>query len=218
VDHYIINDDNYGMYLTQPSEMIRNFLVPSKNPNLHAAWVLAAVPRGVRLFGFAAEQYASRIQRVIFDRLAVKAAHPIQWFEYLKNMVSQGNVVLRTLLCTRESYMEHLRRQDVSGGIQPTSEQLNRLEELPEHLWVCEISVPHIHTANRHKLGDVVFNALVDPGNYPSDSQKVLSQSFVLAWFPSLIVFGKDLAARPWHIQGHVPIMRIGDDTEMAHW
>jgi hypothetical protein len=58
--HYIISDDNYGMYVTLPSDMIRNFVVPSKNPCLHAVEVLGIVPEDVNLTGYASEQVAMR--------------------------------------------------------------------------------------------------------------------------------------------------------------
>jgi hypothetical protein len=56
-DHYVVSDDNYGMHVTLPSEMIRNFVVPSKNPNIHAMAAVTLLPRSVKLGGYAAEQF-----------------------------------------------------------------------------------------------------------------------------------------------------------------
>ena len=60
IGHYIINDDNFGMYVTLPSDMLRNYLVPSKNPNLHATMALAIVPQDVQISGLSAERMAVR--------------------------------------------------------------------------------------------------------------------------------------------------------------
>jgi hypothetical protein len=58
-DHYVINDDNYGMYSTLPSEAIRNFMVPNRNPFPHASMAITIVPKEVTIHGYMAEQFCS---------------------------------------------------------------------------------------------------------------------------------------------------------------
>src|SRR5262249_11744473 len=59
VDHFIVSDDNFGMYSTLPTEGIRNILVPKHNPNLHAALAIGMMPAGVDISGYGAEQKAA---------------------------------------------------------------------------------------------------------------------------------------------------------------
>ncbi len=56
--HYIISDDNYGMYSTLPTDAVRNFIVPAKNPNQHVSMAISLVPSDVTLPGYHAEQLA----------------------------------------------------------------------------------------------------------------------------------------------------------------
>ena len=109
VGHYIINDDNFGMYVTLPSDMLRNYLVPSKNPNLHATRAIAIVPSGVRLSGLLAEGMAvSFVQSLArsewMDQFVIflkQTGLPVIWLKRLAQQSSK--IVSRTLLQTKAS-------------------------------------------------------------------------------------------------------------------
>ncbi len=153
--HYIINDDNFGMYLTLPSDMLRNFLVPSKNPNLHARIAVAIVPSGVQFSGLWAEGIAVRITQFLIK--ITKIQHPPIW---LKRLAQQsGKIVSRTLLQTKESYRQYIDSLVQDGHTTLTPEIEQRFENMPEHIWVSEITLPHLYTGNKHKLGDVIIRA-----------------------------------------------------------
>lgn len=117
IGHYIINDDNFGMYLTLPSDMLKVPLpkLPEKNLNLYAKMAIAIVPQEVQTPGWFAEQMAVRtihrlveiMQRLINNQPGMPS---FIWIERLAQQ-PQGIIsrtVSRTLLQTRGSYTEHI--------------------------------------------------------------------------------------------------------------
>lgn len=191
-DHYIMSDDNYGMFSTVPSDMLRNFIVPTKNPNLHASMAITIVPRDVAMPGYIAEQAATVYARDLIRNISSISQINI-WLRRLDK-----DIVCRTILQTAQQYRNSLENQDVS--LSP--EQLEVFGNLPEYLWVSEITLPNLYTANKHKLGDVVINAGATPRKH------VKGKSLVLIWFPGIILFGPELNAQPWGINTHIPLIR----------
>ena len=206
--HYIINDDNFGMYLTLPSDMLRNFLVPSKNPNLHARIAVAIVPSGVQFSGLWAEGIAVRITQFLIK--ITKIQHPPIW---LKRLAQQsGKIVSRTLLQTKESYRQYIDSLVQDGHTTLTPEIERRFENMPEHIWVSEITLPHLYTGNKHKLGDVIIRANA------TDEEHSAVKSFELAWFPGFIYFGSDHQILPWDVRTHVPLIREEETVPLLEW
>ena len=73
---------------------------------------------------------------------------------------------------------------------------------MPEHIWVSEITLPHLYTGNKHKLGDVIIRANA------TDEEHSAVESFELAWFPGFIYFGSDHQILSWDVRTHVPLIR----------
>ncbi len=208
IGHYIINDDNFGMYLTLPSDMLRNFLVPSKNPNLHATRAVAVVPSGVRLSGLSAERMAVWIAQSLIEGL--KESSPVIWLERLAQQ--SRSIVTRTLLQTKASYRQYIDGLVQNGQITLTPEIGQKFENIPEHIWVSEITLPHLYTGNKHKLGDVIIDANA------TDEEHSAVESFQLAWFPGFIYFGSDHQIFPWDVRTHVPLIRGEETIPLLEW
>ncbi|MDT8301706.1 MAG: hypothetical protein RQ760_09495, partial [Sedimentisphaerales bacterium] len=191
-DHLIINDDNYGMYVTLPCEMLRNFIVPTKNPNLHATMAVSILPKEITLHGYEVEQRAM----VVADKLIhkVELDPPNVWHDRMKNK----DLVSRTLLQTKEQYLKFI-QQNNNGT---TDKQMEYFKDLPRFIWVTEVSIPNIYGGNKHKLGDVVTQA-----NATKDQHKE-GKSFVLAWFPGFIKLGITSQLDIWSIDTHIPLIR----------
>ena len=81
VCHYIISDDNYGMNVTLPSDMIRNETVPHRDPNLHAQRLLAVLPRKI-VDGYIVEEIAMEFATQLI--LKTKLSRSWFWLEELK--------------------------------------------------------------------------------------------------------------------------------------
>lgn len=208
IGHYIINDDNFGMYLTLPSDMLRNYpeLDPSENPNLHATIAVAIVPSGVQLSGLRAEEMAVRIALFLIQITEIR--HPSIW---LKRLVQQSHkIVSRTLLQTKISYRQYIDGLVQKGQVTLTPEIEQRLDNMPEHIWVSEITLPHLYTGNKHKLGDVIIRA--------NATEHSAVESLELAWFPGFIYFGSDHQIFPWDVRTHVPLIREEKTSPLLEW
>ena len=208
VGHYIINDDNFGMYVTLPSDMLRNYLVPSKNPNLHATRAVAIVPSDVQLSGLLAEGRAVSFVQSLIQK--IKRPFPVIWLERLAQQ--SQNIVSRTLLQTKASYRQYIDGLVQEGHTTLTPEIEQRLDNMPEHIWVSEITLPHLYTGNKHKLGDVIIRANA------TDEEYLAGKSFELVWLPGFIHFGSDHRTFPWGIRTHVPLIREEETSPLLEW
>jgi hypothetical protein len=83
---------------------------------------------------------------------------------------------------------------------------------MPEHVWVSEITLPHLYTGNKHKLGDVIVRANA------TDEEHSAVESFELAWFPGFIYFGSDNQILPWDVHTHVPLIREEETSPLLEW
>lgn len=196
-DHYIISDDNFGMYSTLPTDAIRNFLVPTKNPNRHASMAISIVPDKVTIPGHYAEQFAVDMATKLINGIGLQT--PNRWHDRLKGR----NLVCRTLLQTKSEYVDFINNH--VNGLTP--EQQSCLDSLSEYIWVSEISLPNIYTANKRKLGDVVLRADATPQEHSS------GESLALAWFPGFVNIGSRLNISTWGITTHVPLIRNTEDS-----
>lgn len=200
--HYVIGDDNYGMYVTLPSDMVRNFIVPTKNPNLHVIWAICIVPKVVTVMGYDAERLAMFIAKKILKETEIKPSN--RWLDRLK----KGSLVCRTLLQSRDEYSKFLADQSPQG-LSPKQKQY--LNSLSEYLWVSEVTLPNIYTGNKHKLGDVVIGAEA------TEKELVDGDNFALAWFPGFIKLGFT-QSEPWGIDTHVPLIRNAQRAPLLEW
>ena len=199
------------MYVTLPSDMLRNYppeLDPSENPNLHARIAVAIVPSGVRLSGLSAERMAVWIAQSLIEGL--KESSPVIWLERLAQQSS--SIVSRTLLQTKESYRQYIDGLVQDGHTTLTPEIEQRLDNMPEHIWVSEITLPHLYTGNKHKLGDVIIRANA------TDEEYLAGKSFELAWLPGFIHFGSDHRTFPWDIRTHIPLIREEKTIPLLEW
>ena len=204
IGHYIINDDNFGMYVTLPSDMLRNYLIPSKNPNLHATRAVAIVPSDVRISGLSAERMAVWIAQALIPKILTlipqQESHPVIWLKRLDQQSS--SIVSRTLLQTKESYRQYIDDLAQDKQVTLTPEISQRLDDMPKHIWVSEITLPHLYTGNKHKLGDVVIRANA------TDEEHRERKNFELAWFPGAICVGPNYKTFSWNVRTHVPLIR----------
>jgi hypothetical protein len=205
VDHFIVSDDNFGMYSTVPTEAIRNLLVPKYNANLHAGFAVGLVPKNVGFSGYAAEQVAvNALGKLIKGTMPTPAN---KWFAALKAI---SRPVCRTLLQTKTDYLKTMTDMTDAEGGKLSITELNTLNTvLPPLFWITEISVPDLYSGNKHKFGDIAVNANGTEAEYKN------GEVLVLAWLPGLHWHGKGLKSGPavWPVLSHVPLVRGSSDS-----
>ena len=186
------------MFGTLPSDMIRNFIVPTKNPNLHVSMAISILPNEVVLRGYEAEQRAIGIAQSLINNVTYSPKN--KWHERLKKNKKgkHKDLVLRTLLQKKEQYLDFI--HDNANNM--TTNQQQCFDNLPNYVWVTEVSLPNIYTGNKHKLGDVVIRANA------SQNELIEGKSLALAWFPGFIQLGFTPKVEVWGIDTHVPLIR----------
>jgi hypothetical protein len=211
-DHFIIADDNVGMYVTLPREMIRNFLAPEFDPNLHATMAVGVVPNSVNVFGYDAEASASglveQFLRMVMSRQAC------WWLKYLrghmrKKVHRHPALVCRTVLTKRDQYCDEMERvrDSMRKPNRLTAAEVQMLRGvLPKTIWVTEISLPDLYSANKHKIGDFVTDAGASRAEYEA------FRSLVFGWLPGVAYFNVPKLAKPftrdWSLKGHIRLFR----------
>lgn len=196
-DHYVISDDNYGMYSTLPSETMRNFIVPSKNPNSHASMAITIVPAGISIQGYMAEQFATI--RAIWLIRETQLTPPNIWLARLKNRSNDGTeIVCRTLLQRKQNYIEYIKRNNSCLS----SEQEKCLDLFPGYIWLTEISLPNLYSANKHKLGDIAVRADA------TEEDLKTGNALAWAWLPGFVQLGNTTNFQTWGVHSHIPLIR----------
>ena len=119
----------------------------------------------------------------------------------------QKGLVARTLGCRKGDYIARLKVEVDSDGHGPAGAIPTALTKAPEHLWLTEISLPDLYTANKHKLGDILTDAKVNA----QGGQKMLN--YVWGWLPGVqvpVILPPGMAAPSWPLTGHIPLFRPG--------
>jgi hypothetical protein len=194
IDHFLIHDDNLGPYYTLSSHALE------RDPDLSAHWIIAVRRKTPGLTATGAEAIAALNLTNTLPLLAVSARG--RWFDYLTSKTRP--YVLRTILISREAYIEHL---GTAVGHDETSmrpEEIARFEALPDRIWMVEFSLPSLFTGNRSKLGEVLLHA--DP-----EVVEPPESVFVGLRVPNLMLVKSpagDMIQTPSSLESHSPVFR----------
>lgn len=208
-DHFIVSDDNFGMYVTIPTDAIRNTLVPKYNPNLHASLAIGLAPTQVTISGYAVEQSAAAVANKL-----IRLTDPTpdnRWLTHLK----EHRLVCRTLLRDKESYVDFMSKVTDDSEQKLTALELTLLDNaLPPLFWVTEITVPNLYIGNKHKLGDIITGA------NPTPQQYTTGQMTLFSWLPGIAFASPGLtaAATGWSLFGHIPLLRNSAPASPTEW
>jgi hypothetical protein len=84
------------------------------------------------------------------------------WIGRLIETVNRQDVVLRPVAIKRRHYIGHLRKIDDWNGKEESTIIIDKLSEiLPENLWIVEVSIPELFSANMRKIGEIILDAMV---------------------------------------------------------
>ena len=205
VDHFIINDDNFGMYTCMPPSYLRSRLLPQYDATQRAEFAMSFLPADFDVPPYFAEKVAIALVRTLLESSPPQPDN--KWLYRLWQQLQQPNkgIVARTLGCKKDQYIAHLKTESDSDGKGPVVAVPKTLASAPEHLWLTEISLPDLYTANKHKLGDI----LTDAKAAVQGGQKMVS--FVWGWLPGVEVPlnpQPGVAVTPWLLTGHIPVLR----------
>lgn len=220
VDHFIVNDDNFGMYTCMPVSYLRNKMLPQYDMRQRAIYAFSFLPGSIDVIPYLAEKVAISLVSNLANSLS---AQPNKWLERVRQQIRhrRKGVVARTVICSKRDYIEYLRSTDTgtdSDGRGPVTTIPGPLANAPDDMWLTEISLPDLYTANKRKLGDILTDAQTGTVNGQSTA------NFVWGWLPGMQLAphhggsAADLTVATWPLTGHVKIFRhddvLGPDTE----
>jgi hypothetical protein len=161
VDHFIIHDDNFGMYFCLPVEALKRVTLPKDDPRFRAFSATAIIPPGVTTSLYKEVERASAlITQQILDTLIDKQTELDIWsFRIWDAMHSElpRPVVLRSFLVKKEEYFDSLNQNDFDGNTFTKNEKDEIIKILPPLFWLSEITLPELYTANKHKVIDFFY-------------------------------------------------------------
>lgn len=221
-DHFIIHDDNYGMYFCMPT---KSFEVTGSEP-FRVTGALGIVPTVVELKPLEAELYSSIILKK-FTTLKDVATN--YWLDVLKKEDSAARkwIVLRTFLSSKTDYEKHLQiMEDPSGNFLREGERHSILKDLPDHFWITEFSLTDVFTANKHKLGEVLYRAnMPDVVISPETEVGRAFSGCLAARLPGNIIIPKitskdeiTITLKKTNLIGHSPLMRMCRNEPFLEW
>ncbi len=191
---FIGHDDNFGSNYCVP----RLYLEPQQ-----VKYIAALLPREVAYDGVIAESIALDVLYSLpYD------PHSNQWIARLHQNVNWQDVVLRSVAVKKGLYINHLRKiKDWSGNKERVTIVDKLAETLPDVLWMVEVSIPDLFSANMRKVGEIILDAMVQ--NPTSDSAMPLILARLPGWFLlRLSPDGSQLLRVPSRLIDHTPLYR----------
>jgi hypothetical protein len=170
VSMYIGHDDNWDAHYCIPRHYFQTqhptqINARDASPKLGecVAHVISTVPKKVHVSPIRAEVIAADYLFALRRRLARLRRNV--WASRLNKHTTQNLVVLRPILVTTSEYCSHLRcirdwnHKRIDAGV------VSALEGLPNtNLWMVEVSLPELFSANLRKVGEVLVRAEKRPG------------------------------------------------------
>jgi hypothetical protein len=223
---FIAHDDNWGSNYCIPRHYLRSKLHPAAGQPVPApeegvsqcvTHVISTMPKEVQLNPVRAEIIGADYLFTILPQLPPDN-NP--WAQRLARYANEHKLVLRPYLLDPVEYTAHLEKvKDWQGKpLRETLIRALRANLTKERLWMIELSVPELFSANLRKVGEVLVRAEHLP---PVDRDLA---SFVLARLPGY--FALLAGGTPPHPQyqfipsgaeGHVELIGCEDSETTTH-
>jgi hypothetical protein len=207
VDHFLIADDNFGMYRTLSTDELHHIIIPQFNANLHPSMAMSLIPKEIKGLPIQAEFAAFTYLRRLIEY--INSSRPSlgqsQWFKKISE--SGDEMTCRTFWTTTGRYIEHLSKQEDSNGNRVDRNMLKKIERsLPALVWVVEVSLPDILWGNKSKLCDILMCIDFTIDNYKGIRGIIGAVRF--SWMPGVAVIGRRKKLVSWPLNGYIGMQR----------
>jgi len=218
VDHFIIHDDNFGMYLCLPVDALKRVTLPKYDPTFRAHYAVVVKPSDVTTPSREAEN-ASAI--ITYDLLQwrKKTGAPLDtWADRLLERMSHGRpIVIRTFLVKKEDYIYSLKERDFENNSFSAEDKQILVKDLPDRFWLSEITLPYLYTANKNKIIDCFYGC-----NYPESKTDIdIYDRWLQIRFPFVLV-RHDPSGTPsiseLSVKSHYPLLRLHREHDLLDW
>lgn len=218
VDHFIIHDDNFGMYRCLPSESLKRITVPKYDPSFRAYHSLMIVPSDVETPAFEAELASVKVTKdILIAYKNSKAGVLNYWLDRLLCLDNAGMVsAVRTILVKKSDYANSLEEKDFEGNSFTNDNKTELLKDLPDRFWLSEITLPDLYTANKTKILDFFY-----PSDKPIFSNVAdVTDRWIQIRFPEALLkkVGKGFSVHDLAISSHYPLFRLSSGKRTLEW
>lgn len=198
VDHFIINDDNFGMYSCMPPSYLRNKTLPQYDITQRATYALTLLPLNTDVPPY----FAEKPSMVIISNLSQSYTpqKDNKWLIRLWEQHGSKGIVARTVICKRDAYIESIKTYLPIGYVIPST-----IINCSEDIILTEISLPDLYTCNKHKIGDIISDS---KGGISNGNKFV---QFIWGWLPGIQFIQSPvnpITPIAWPIKKHIPLLR----------
>ncbi len=217
-DHFIIHDDNFGMYFCLPVDALKRVTLPKYDPSFRAIFAVVVIPSGVTTPAWEAEWASVVIVKDILGRFKAANISLDRWSERIISSDSAGRpIVVRTFLLKKEDYIKSLNEKDFNGNTFSADDIRILTESLPSRFWLSEITLPDLYAANKSKIIDFFYDCeLPDLSNTDDIFSRWLQVRF------PYVALKKDTNGKPiilpLSVQGHYPLLRLDTTQDLLDW
>jgi hypothetical protein len=218
VDHFIIHDDNFGMYHCLPVDTLKKITLPKYDPYFRAAYAVPVVPSDVTTTAREAEWASIYITGDLLQRSKEKGERLDIWCERL---VSGKSIpTIRTFNLTKEEYYKSLGAQDFDGNSFSPHDKKVLTDDLPDRFWLSEISLPDLYAANKHKIIDFFYSSN-DPEDVTETDEQKMKRRWLQVRLPYILMKrhadGK-VSSYPLGVKSHYPLYPHITDKDKQEW
>ncbi len=218
VDHFIISDDNFGMYFCLPVDTLKRATLPAEDPNFRANHALAILPADVTTSPTEA-RWASSILMIDMMRWCQTMDLPLnKWTDLiLKKIFNAKPIVIRTFLVTTEDYINSLEAKDFQDNFFSQTDKQNLTEKLPKRFWLSEITLPELYTANKSKIIDFFYRC----DNPKLDDLNEIRNRWIQMRLPEILIKRTDdnnPAPLASSVKSHYPLLRFQRENDLLDW
>ncbi len=226
IDHFIINDDQFGMYYCLAVNTLRKDPSISKDMTFRAGCLFAVVPSdGFEISPDQAEKIAVTTVRNLLYHLEKNNPNLFNQFPWFTEMkpTQLAPIVVRTALLNKDRYERHLRKRsqrsksahqhkDFLGNAFSTDQIKWIVQDLPNYFWLTEISLPDIFMANKNKLIDVIISkdSHGDSAGY--------NYNVLFIRLPGIGIKPNKNETQILNVTSHYPLFRVDPDLPTLEW
>jgi hypothetical protein len=206
IDHFVIHDDNFGMYYCLPVGRLKRTTLPKYDPTFRVFDAIAIVPQQIMTPAWQAEWASVVVTKDMLSQRAKQAQAVDVWTNRL--IASRDEMVVRTFLVDKAAYEKSLEEDDFEHNRFSDPDKAQLLQGLPDTFWLSEITLADLYCANKTKIVDFF---------YRSDSPRELDQKapfdrWIQVRFPyalSRYVQGGAPEIIPLSVKSHYPLFRF---------
>ena len=216
IDHFIIHDDNFGMYNCLPVDTLKKITLPKHDPYFRAAYAIAVVPADVTTSAREAEWASIFITTDILE-WRISTGSPL---DFWCKQLPKGIVTIRTFNISKEGYVESLKEKDFNGNSFSDEDKKNLTEDLPARFWLSEITLPDLYSANKHKIIDFFYRSDC-PDDIQTQTDVMMRSRWLQIRFPYMLVkrtSDGNVSHSPLSVKSHYPLLPHSAESNKVEW